>query len=209
MRAALRQAPKIILVGEIRDREAMEIALTASETGHMIYSTLHTISAAQSVNRILGMFGREEEHQIRDRLAGSLRYIIGQRLVPKIGGGRVMVTEVMGHNLRTREAISLGENENRRLSEIIEVGRHAGWHTFEQSLLKVYEQRLITEETSMIFATNKAAMRQMLDSANARVSGLAKKNQSTGMFVVPPRTPPPSPAAGGKTDGPLTGLDMI
>jgi twitching motility protein PilT len=194
MRAALRQAPKIILVGEIRDRETMEIALTASETGHMIYSTLHTISAAQSINRILGMFSREEDHQIRDRLAGSLRYIIGQRLVPKKGGGRIMVTEIMGHNLRTREAIALGENENRRLSEIIEVGRHAGWHTFEQSLLKVYEQGLITEETAMTYATNKAAMRQMLDSANARISGLGKKGQASPMFVVPPRPPAVAPA---------------
>jgi twitching motility protein PilT len=195
MRSALRQAPKVILVGEIRDRESLEIALTASETGHMIYSTLHTISASQSINRILGLFSREEEHQIRDRLAGSLRYIIGQRLVPKKGGGRLMVTEVMGHNLRTRETIALGENDNRRLSEIIEVGRHAGWHTFEQSLLRAYEQDLITEETAMLYATNKPAMRQMIDNAHTRIPSLAKKSPPAPMFIVPPRPPAWTPSA--------------
>jgi twitching motility protein PilT len=193
MRSALRQAPKVILVGEIRDRETMEIALTASETGHMIYSTLHTISASQSINRILGMFSREEEHQIRDRLAGSLRYIIGQRLIPKKAGGRMMVTEVMGHNLRTRETIALGENENRRLSEIIEVGKHAGWHTFEQSLIKAYEQGLITEEVAMLYSNNKPHMRQLIDIAHSRTPALASKHSGATMFVVPPRVAPRMP----------------
>lgn len=193
MRSALRQAPKVIFVGEIRDRETMEIALTASETGHMIYSTLHTISASQSINRILGMFSREEEHQVRDRLAGSLRYIIGQRLIPKKAGGRMMVTEVMGHNLRTRETIALGENENRRLAEIIEVGKHAGWHTFEQSLIKAYEQGLITEEVAMLYSTNKPHMRQMIDIAHSRTPTLASKHTGATMFVVPPRVAPRMP----------------
>ena len=88
LRAALRQAPKVILVGEIRDRETMEIALTAGETGHVVYSTLHTISAGQTINRILGMFTKDEEQQVRERLAGTLRYIISQRLVPQKDGGR-------------------------------------------------------------------------------------------------------------------------
>ena len=192
LRAAMRQAPKVIMVGEIRDRETMEIALTASETGHMIYSTLHTISASQSINRILGMFSKDEEHQIRDRLAGSLRYTIGQRLIPKKTGGRMLVTEVMGHSLRTREVIALGENENRRLSEIIEVGRHAGWHSFEQSLQKAYEQDLITDETAMLYSTNKPTMRQMIDHSNS--SGRAsKKNQASPMFFIPPRAPAEAP----------------
>ena len=192
LRAAMRQAPKVIMVGEIRDRETLEIALTASETGHMIYSTLHTISASQSINRILGMFSKDEEHQIRDRLAGSLRYTIGQRLIPKKTGGRMLVTEVMGHSLRTREVIALGENENRRLSEIIEVGRHAGWHSFEQSLQKAYEQDLITDETAMLYSTNKPTMRQMIDHSNS--SGRAsKKNQASPMFFIPPRAPAEAP----------------
>ena len=120
LRAALRQAPKVILVGEIRDRETMEIALTAAETGHVVFSTLHTISASQSINRVIGMFTSEEEVQVRQRLADTLRYVISQRLAPKIGGGRVLVTEIMGSNLRTRETILLGESESRNYHEIIE-----------------------------------------------------------------------------------------
>jgi twitching motility protein PilT len=171
LRAALRQAPKIIFVGEIRDRETMEIALTAGETGHVVYSTLHTISAAQTINRILGMFSRDEEEQVRERLVGCLRYIVSQRLVPKISGGRLLVTELMGSNLRSREAISLGENETRRLSEIIEAGQTSGWHSFEQSLLKAFEDELITDETALLYCTNKSQMHQRIDTA--------KKYQST------------------------------
>ena len=113
MRAAMRQAPKIIFIGEIRDRETMETVLNAGETGHLVFSTLHTTSAATTVNRIIGMFGTDEEAQIRERLAGSMRYIVSQRLVPTSSGGRMLVTEMMGSSLRTREAILLGENEGR------------------------------------------------------------------------------------------------
>jgi twitching motility protein PilT len=165
LRAALRQAPKIIFVGEIRDRATMEIALTAGETGHVVYSTLHTISAAQTISRILGMFSRDEEEQVRERLVGCLRYIVSQRLVPKVGGGRLLVTELMGSSLRSREAIALGENETRRLSEIIEAGQTSGWHSFEQSLLKAFENGLITDETAMLYCTNKSQMHQRVDTA--------------------------------------------
>ena len=136
MRAAMRQAPKIIFIGEIRDRETMEIVLNAGETGHLVFSTLHTTSAAMTINRIIGMFGTDEETQVRERLAGSMRYVISQRLVPTVSGGRLLVTEMMGSNLRTREAILLGENEGRRLDDIIEAGSVYGWHSFEQSLFK-------------------------------------------------------------------------
>lgn len=163
LRAALRQAPKVIFVGEIRDRETMEIALTAGETGHVVYSTLHTISAGQTIGRILGMFDKEEEQQVRERLASTLRYVISQRLAPKIGGGRTLITELMGSSLRTREVISLGETENRRLSDIIEAGNVAGWHSFEQSLIAAFENELITEETAMLYCTNKPAMHQRID----------------------------------------------
>ena len=168
LRAALRQAPKVILVGEIRDRETMEIALTAGETGHVVFSTLHTISAGQTINRILGMFGREEEQQVRERLAGSLRYIVSQRLVPKTSGGRMLVTELMGSNLRSREAMQLGENENRRFTDIIEAGSTLGWHSFEQSLTKAYDEDLITEETALLYSINKSLMRQRVDAVNKR-----------------------------------------
>jgi twitching motility protein PilT len=168
LRAALRQAPKVIFVGEIRDRESLEIALTAGETGHVVYSTLHTINAGQSINRILSMFGKEEEQQVRNRLIGSLRYIVSQRLVPKISGGRLLVTELMGSSLRTREVIALGENENRQLDEIIEAGQPAGWHSFDQSLLKAYEENLITAEMALLYCTSKSQLSQRIDMASKR-----------------------------------------
>src|SRR5258705_2436356 len=105
LRAALRQAPKVILVGEIRDRETMEIAMTASETGHVVFSTLHTINAGQSISRIVGMFSKDEEKQLRQRLAETVRFIISQRLVPKVSGGRMLMTEFLGSKLRPRETI--------------------------------------------------------------------------------------------------------
>ncbi len=185
LRAALRQAPKIILVGEIRDRDTMEIALTAAETGHVVYSTLHTISAGQTINRILGMFTKEEEQQVRERLSETLRYVVSQRLVPKTSGGRLLVTELMGSSLRTREAIALGENEHRRLSDIIEAGATMGWHSFEQALLKAYEEDWITEETAILCCTNKAPMRQRIDVVNktrqiASASTLKMKSELGG-----------------------------
>jgi len=190
LRAALRQAPKVIFVGEIRDRETMEIALTAGETGHLVFSTLHTISADQTVHRILGLFTKDEEQQVRERLMGSLRYIVGQRLVPKKGGGRVLVTELMGSSLRTREAIGVGENENRRLHDIIEAGSSAGWHSFEQSLLKAVEANLITEDDAMLYSVNKPTMRQRLDTARPRSQRAAAAATPSPMMVVAAAAPP-------------------
>ena len=185
LRAALRQAPKIILVGEIRDRDTMEIALTAGETGHVVYSTLHTISAGQTINRILGMFSKDEEQQVRERLAGSLRYVISQRLVPKKEGGRLLVTELMGSSLRSREAISLGENETRRFSDIIEAGSTLGWHSFEQSLAKAFEDDQITEETTLLNSVNKQLMYQRVDAIKKRTS----TPESHGLKMAAPPTP--------------------
>src|ERR1700716_3044945 len=105
LRAALRQAPKVILVGEIRDRETMEIAMTASETGHIVFTTMHTINAGQTFNRILGMFSKEEEQQVRQRLGGRIRHVVGQGAGGEINGGRLLVTEIMGSSLRTRESL--------------------------------------------------------------------------------------------------------
>ena len=163
LRSALRQAPKVILVGEIRDRETMEIAMTASETGHLVFSTLHTINAGQSINRILGFFSRDEEAQVRERFADTLRYVASQRLVSNTAGGRLLITEVMGSNLRTRETIRYGESENKSFHEIIEANSTFGWHTFDQSLLRAYEADLITEETAMSYCNNKTTMGQRLD----------------------------------------------
>jgi twitching motility protein PilT len=199
LRAALRQSPKVIFVGEIRDHETMEIALTASETGHVVYSTLHTVSAAQTIHRILGMFGRDEEAQVRERLVSCLRYIVGLRLVPKTTGGRLLITEVMGSSMRSREAIALGENENRRMPEIIEAGNPYGWHSFEQSLLKAFENDLITEETAQLYCTNKTQMHQRIDATirnrdNARILKTLKMQSEE---PPPAASLPASPPAGG------------
>ena len=163
LRAALRQAPKIILVGEMRDRATVEIALTAAETGHLVVSSLHTTDAGQSINRLLGMFSLGEEKQVRLRLAESLRYIIGQRLAPKLGGGRQLLTEIMGYNLRTREAIALGENESRSFYDIIEASAPFGWCTFDQSILREYEAGHISEETACLFASKKGRVMRGID----------------------------------------------
>lgn len=163
LRAALRQAPKAILVGEIRDRETMEIAMTASETGHVVFTTMHTINAGQTINRILGMFSKEEEQQLRQRLADTVRYIVSQRLVSKIDGGRLLVTEIMGSSMRTRETLLYGESENRTFQEIIEAGGTMGWHSFDQSLLEAYKADLVTDETAMIFCAHKHKMRRDID----------------------------------------------
>jgi twitching motility protein PilT len=163
LRAALRQAPKVILVGEMRDRPTVEVALMAAETGHLVLSTLHTVDAGQSINRILGLFSLGEEKQLRIRLADSLRYVISQRLAPKVGGGRQLLTEIMGYNLRTREAVAIGEGEHRSFYEIIEASSPFGWMTFDQSILSAYENDLITEETARLYASRKGRVSRGID----------------------------------------------
>ena len=163
LRSALRQAPKAILVGEIRDRETMEIAMTASETGHIVFSTMHTINAGQTISRVLGMFGKDEEQQVRQRLAETLRYVVSQRLVRKMDGGRLLVSEIMGSSLRTRETLVFGETENRTFQEIIEAGSTMGWHTFDQALLEAFENDLITDETTLLNCAHKNKMKRDID----------------------------------------------
>src|SRR2546423_2807118 len=127
LRAALRQAPKVILVGEMRDRDTVKIALSAAETGHLVLSTLHTVDAGQTINRILGMFETEEQEQVRTRLADTLRWVVSQRLAPKVGGGRYALLEMMGSNLRTKDSIVYGESEGKSFYEIIEANYAFGW----------------------------------------------------------------------------------
>jgi twitching motility protein PilT len=141
----------------------MEIAMTASETGHIVFTTMHTINAGQTFNRILGMFTKDEEQQLRQRLADTVRYVVSQRLVSKIAGGRLLVTEIMGTSLRTRETLLYGESENRTFQEIIEAGNTMGWHTFDQSLLEAYKTDLISDETALIFCSHKNKMRRDID----------------------------------------------
>ncbi|MEP6822158.1 MAG: PilT/PilU family type 4a pilus ATPase [Chthoniobacterales bacterium] len=163
LRAALRQAPKVILVGEMRDRATVEVALMAAETGHLVLSTLHTVDAGQAINRILGLFSLGEEQQLRIRLADTMRYIVSQRLAPKIGGGRHLLTEILGNNLRTKETIALGEDEHRSFYEIIEASSPFGWMTFDQAVLAAYENDLISDETAVVYASRKGKVTRGID----------------------------------------------
>ncbi len=163
LRAALRQAPKVILVGEMRDRATVEVALMAAETGHLVLSTLHTVDAGQSINRILGLFSLGEEQQLRIRLSDTLRYIVSQRLAPRVGGGRALLTEILGNNLRTQETVALGEGEHRNFYEIIEASSPFGWMTFDQSILHAYENDLITDDTARLFASRKGRVSRGID----------------------------------------------
>jgi twitching motility protein PilT len=163
LRAALRQAPKIILVGEMRDRETAELALKASETGHLVLSTLHTVNAGQAINRVVGMFDKDEEKQIRQRLADTVRWVVGQRLVPKVGGGRWAVHDILANTIRSNELILQGEQEGKTFYEIQEVGEPFGMMTFDQSLLHSYQAGLVTEDTAVNYSTRRAVVQRGID----------------------------------------------
>ncbi|MFT4578971.1 MAG: twitching motility protein PilT [Nitrospinales bacterium] len=167
LRAALRQAPKVILVGEMRDRETVEIGMSAAETGHLVLSTLHTVDAGQTINRIVGMFSQEEEQQIRIRLADTIRWIICQRLLPKVGGGRIALLEIMTTNLRVKDTIINGETEDKTYYDIITNGDAYGMWTFDQHILKLLKEGLITEETALGYASRKAIVGRGIDTIKA------------------------------------------
>jgi len=167
LRAALRQAPKVILVGEMRDKETVEIGLSAAETGHLVLSTLHTVDAGQTINRIVGMFEQEEEKQIRIRLADTVRWIVCQRLLPKEGGGRQAAHEIMGSNLRVKDTILNGESEGKTFYEIIEASQPFGMMTFDQCIVDHYKAGLITEETAMSYSSRKGVVGRMIDSVKS------------------------------------------
>ena len=154
LRAALRQAPKVILVGEMRDRETIEVAMEAAETGHLVLSTLHTIDAAKTIDRIIGVFPKVEEAAIRTRLSQSFRRIISQRLMPKVGGGRIAAIEILVSNSRTREYIEKGEKEGRSITDAMNDGALDGMQTFDKVLEKYIRQGLITKTTGLAYASN-------------------------------------------------------
>ena len=167
LRAALRQAPKVILVGEMRDRETLEIGLSAAETGHLVLSTLHTLDAGQTINRILGMFSTEEENQIRTRIADSIRWIVCQRLLPKVGGGRVAAFEILRTNLRVKDSILHGESEGKTFYDIVQAGKAFGMVTFDDYILKLYEKGFITQETAMAYASRKDILGRGIDTVKS------------------------------------------
>jgi twitching motility protein PilT len=164
LRAALRQAPKVILVGEMRDRETIEIGLRAAETGHLVFTTLHTVDAGSTVNRILGMFSTEDAEQIRIRLADTMRWIVSQRLLPKVGGGRVATFEILGRNLRVKDLILHGESEGKTFYEIMEASNAFGMITFDQHIVGLFEQGLIAQETALGYCSHKGVVGRGIDS---------------------------------------------
>lgn len=178
LRAAFRQGPKVILVGEIRDPETMEIVLQAAGTGHLVLSTLHTTDAGATVNRVLGLFSPQEERLIRMRLAECLRFVVSQRLLPRVGGGRVAAFEVMRNTLRVKDLILQGESAERTFYGVLESSEAQGMRTFDQSFLTLYEQGLITEETAMLSASDRSRLGQMIDGVKA-----ARGDRSSGLVL--------------------------
>jgi twitching motility protein PilT len=167
LRAALRQAPKVILVGEMRDAETIEIALTAAETGHLVFSTLHTIDASKTVDRIIGSFPPTDQGAIRTRLAASFRYFISQRLIPKKGGGRLAVVEILKATMRTREYIERGETEGRSLVDAMSDGVLEGMQHFDGELERLVRAGVLSIKTALLYATNAGNLRvQIADVPN-------------------------------------------
>jgi len=202
LRAALRQAPKVILVGEMRDRPTVEIALSAAETGHLVFSTLHTIDAGQTINRVLGLFEPDEQEQVRYRLADTLRWVIGQRLAPKIGGGRYPLVEIMGANLRTKESVVQGESEGKTFYEIIEANQTFGWRTYDYSCLDAFRRGVIDEETALQFSSKRGVITRGID-------GLKKsRGEITSNISELRMTPGADPSRNKKPVGPAGSLKL-
>jgi len=163
LRAALRQAPKVILVGEMRDRETVETAIQAAETGHLVLGTLHTSDTGQTINRIIGMFDISEERLIRQRLGASLKFVVSQRLMPKAGGGRVAAFEILRNNLQIREIIMTGESGEKTYYGTVESGSTFGMFTFDQYLLGLYEKNLVERDTALANSTDRAKLTLAID----------------------------------------------
>jgi twitching motility protein PilT len=190
LRAALRQAPKLILVGEMRDKETIEVALEAAETGHMVYSTLHTIDASKTIERIVGVFPSSDQPAIRGRLAKSFRYIISQRLIPKPDGtGRVAVFEILKSTLRTREYVQKGETEGKSLLDAMRDGSGDGMQCFDIEIEKLIRSKVLDIDTGMAYATNEGNLRLLLaDLADGQQdsipSGSSSSAQKTAASVM-------------------------
>jgi twitching motility protein PilT len=179
LRAALRQAPKVILVGEMRDRETIEIALEAAETGHLVFSTLHTIDASKTVERIVGAFPLAEQQLIRTRLSGSFRWIVSQRLMPKKDGkGRVAAVEILRSNQRTREYMEKGEREGRSILDAIRDGSIDGMQSFDGELERLAREEIISIDTALGYASNQGNLRLAL-------SDLIQEEESRDLGITP------------------------
>lgn len=179
LRAALRQAPKVILVGEMRDRETIEVALEAAETGHLVLSTLHTIDAAKTIDRIIGVFPKAEEAAIRTRLAQSFRRIISQRLMPKVGGGRKAAMEILISSSRTRDYIEKGEKDGRSMLDAMKDGAMEGMQTFDAELEKFIREGTVARDVALSYATNS----NNLILAISDMDGAAKQQQEIELEI--------------------------
>lgn len=185
LRAALRQAPKVILVGEMRDRETIEVALEASETGHLVLSTLHTIDAAKTVERIIGVFPLGEQQSIRVRLAKAFRFIVSQRLLPrKEGKGRIAVLEVLKATMRTREYVEKGESEGKTLLDAMRDGSQDGMQHFDVEIERLIREGVIEFDTGMNYATNAGNLRlQLADYLEDSRHGHKRKERETEIEI--------------------------
>ncbi|PYS89737.1 MAG: twitching motility protein [Acidobacteria bacterium] len=193
LRAALRQAPKVILVGEMRDLETAEIALEAAETGHLVLSTLHTIDASKTIDRIIGLYPKNEEKIIRTRLAQTFRYIVSQRLIPKADGkGRVAAVEILKSSPRTREYIEKGESEGKTLLDAIRDGEIDGMQDFDSVIRKLVEEKVITLEDGLSYATNQNNLLLQLKGLSSTEDYINQANNRPDTLPVIPHTPPPT-----------------
>jgi twitching motility protein PilT len=191
LRAALRQAPKVILVGEMRDVETISIALEASETGHLVLSTLHTIDAAKTIDRIVGVFPKNEERQIRTRFSQAFKWVVSQRLVPKVGGGRLAVCEILRATSRTREYVAEGEREGKSLDDAMNDGILEGMQSFDYEIERLINAGVIDRETGLSYATNRTNLALRLDTQGIGVENkVAEARPLTAARRVPPATPP-------------------
>ncbi len=161
LRSVLRQDPDVVLIGEMRDRETIEIALTVAETGHLVFATLHTNSAVQSINRVVDVFTPEQQDQVRTQLALVLQGVICQQLIPRIGGGRVLCCEVMVANSAVRASIR--ENKIHQMDSLIQVGTKYGMQTMNQSLLQAFKDRLVTREEALARSNNPTDLKGMIE----------------------------------------------
>jgi len=179
LRGALRQAPKVILVGEMRDRETIEIALEAAETGHLVLSTLHTVDASKTVERIVGAFPVSDQHSVRTRFGKAFRFIVSQRLLPKKDGkGRVAAIEILKSTLRTRDYVEKGEGEGKTLLDAMRDGDTDGMQHFDGELEKLLRAGTIDFDTALAYSTNPGNLRLELadlldDGGKAKDSGRA------------------------------------
>jgi twitching motility protein PilT len=190
LRSALRQAPKVILIGEMRDYETTEIALEAAETGHLVLSTLHTIDASKTIDRIIGLYPKNEEPVIRTRLSQTFRYILSQRLVPRADGqGRVAAVEVLKSTPRTREYLQAGESEGKTLLDAMRDGRHDGMQDFDTVIKEMIERNTITLEDGLTFATNPHNLRLALQGVSLRDDYTNPDTPQNGRRAAAP--PPP------------------